>query len=240
MLGTDMVRILVGVGVLAFAGIADLRWRRAPDACWLVVAVVGVILLAADWAATPMFWTFNQAALITSGLVFLMALVGYVTGLITGGADAKALASLAILAPLPLGAAWSMPLASPLPLVLTSLTNGLLLALTVPVVLLAWNLAHGDIDGARTLLGFKTRLERVDLRVAWPLEYVDEDGEHVVAATPRGVPRDAFDPDAMAKLGHQRVWVTPKVPFLVPLWLGFVVAVLLGDPFTAFIDAVLA
>lgn len=235
-----MIRILVGVGVLAFAGVADLRWRRAPDACWLIVACVGIVLLAADWASTPSFWAFHQAALITAALVFVMALVGYITGLIAGGADAKALASLAILAPLPLGAAWSLPLSPPLPLVLTSLTNGLILALSVPLVLLVWNIAHGDVDGARTLLGFKRPLEKVDLRVAWPLEFVDEEGEHVVAATPRGVPRDAFDPDAMAEHGHERVWVTPKVPFLVPLWLGFVLAVLVGDPFTTALEAILA
>lgn len=235
-----MARILVGVGVLAFAGVADLRWRRAPDACWLVVAGVGVVLLALDWALTPMFWTVHQAALVTAALVLVMAIVGYLTGLIAGGADAKALASLAVLAPVPLGAAWQLPLASPLPLVLTSLTNGLILALVVPVMLLAWNLLHADVDGARTLLGFKTHLESVDLRVAWPLEYVDEDGEHVVVATPRGVPRDAFDPATMAEHGHERVWVTPKVPFLVPLWLGFVIAVLLGDPFSAVLEIVLA
>lgn len=230
----------VGVGVLAFAGVADLRWRRAPDVCWLIVAGIGLVLLAVDWIATPAFWTIYKATLATAGVVLVMAIVGYVTGLITGGADAKALAALSILAPLPLGPSWDLVLASPLPLAVTALTNGLLLALAVPVLLLVWNLVRGDVDGVRTFLGFRTDLDHIRLRVVWPLEFIDDEGHHVVTTTPRGVPRDAFDPDALAEAGRERVWVTPKIPFLVPLWLGFLVAILLGDPFVALLNAVLA
>lgn len=239
MVVTDIVRVVVGLTVLAFAGICDLRWRRAPDASWLVVAGAGAVLLAVDASTTPAFWSTHQAALLTSGLVFAMAVGGYVTGLITGGADAKALASLALLAPLPL-AGWTLPLGSPLPLAVTALTNGLIIALAVPVLLLVWNLATLELDGARTLLGFRTSLDKVDLRVVWPLEYVDDEGHHQVVATPGGVPRDAFDPDALAAIGRDRVWVTPKVPFLVPLWLGFAAGVLVGDPFAAVLRGVLA
>lgn len=235
----DLVRILVGVGVLAFAAACDLRWRRAPDACWLTVAGVGAVLLGIEWATTPAFWPIYQPALLAAGLVFALAIVGYATGLITGGADAKALASLAVLAPLPLDPAWSVPLVSPFPLVLTSLTNGLLVALAVPLVLLVANLSRGDVDGARTFLAFRTDVDRVDHRVVWPLEYLDDEGTRRAAVTPGGVPQDAFDPDAMAQAGHERVWVSPKVPFLVPLWIGLIVAVLVGDPFSALLTAIL-
>lgn len=239
MFATWVLRIVVGLSVLAFAAVCDLRWRRAPDACWLLVAGVGLVLLGVDAVGEPAFWAQNQATLLTAGIVVVMAIVGYLTGLIAGGADAKALASLAILAPLPLSPVLSLPLASPLPLAVTALTNGLLIALLVPLLLLTWNLLHGDVSGARTFLGFRTQIDRVDLRVVWPLEYVTEDGEHVVRATPGGVPRDAFDPEVLAERGREEIWVTPKVPFLVPLWFGLVVAVLLGDPFAAFLRAFL-
>ncbi len=230
MIAIDLARLVVAITVLAFAAVCDLRWRRAPDACWLIVAGAGVLLLAAEWLATPAFFALYRPALLTALMVLGLAVVGYLTGLIAGGADAKALASLALLAPVPLAPSWQIPLASPFPLALTALTNALLLALVVPGVLLVVNLARGDIDGARTFLAFRTRLEGLRRRVVWPLEYVDEDGEHVVASSPRLLPRDAFDPDALARLGRERVWVTPKVPFLVPLWAGLIVAILLGDP----------
>jgi preflagellin peptidase FlaK len=239
-LAVDLARVVVGVGVLAFAAVCDLRWRRAPDACWLVVAGIGAALLAVQWARTPAFWAEYQPAIVAAGLVLALAVVGYVTGLITGGADAKALASLAVLAPVPLDAAWTLPLPSAFPVVLTSLTNGLLVALLVPVALVLVNLARGDVDGARTLTAVRTSVEDVDLRVVWPLEHVDEDGQVQVATTPGGVPRDAFDPAELAEAGRERIWVSPKVPFLVPLWVGLVGAVLVGDPLAAGLEVLLA
>lgn len=234
----DVARMVIAIGVVAFAAVCDLEWRRAPDACWLVVAGAGAFLLAVEWVLTPSFWVVYRPSLLTSLLVVALAVGGYLTGLIAGGADAKALASLAVLAPLPL-VGWSLPLSSPFPLVLTALTNGLLIALVVPLVLVVWNLARGDISGARTFLGFRTGLDRVKQRVVWPLEYVDEEGVLVVASSPRGMPRDAFDAEALRALGRERVWVTPKVPFLVPLWFGLVVAVLVGDPLAWALDALL-
>lgn len=230
--------MVIAIGVVAFAAVCDLEWRRAPDACWILVAGAGAFLLAVEWVLTPSFWAVHRPALLTSLLVVGLAIGGYLTGLIAGGADAKALASLAVLAPLPL-VGGSLPLASPFPLVLTSLTNGLLIALIVPVVLVVWNLARGDVSGVRTFLGFRARLDRIRERVVWPLEYVDEEGAVVVESSPRGMPRDAFDPEALRAAGRERVWVTPKVPFLVPLWLGLVLAVLVGDPLAWLLDAVL-
>lgn len=236
---TDTIRIVVGAGVLSFAAVADLRWRRAPDLCWVLVALVGAALLATEALTTPAYWSTNMPALVTSGLVLVLAIGGYYTGLIAGGADAKALASLSLLAPLPLSAGWSQPLGSILPLVVTVLMNGLLVALAVPVLLTVWNLARRDIDSWRTVLGFRTRIDRVDLRVVWPLEYVDEEGEHHRAYTPGGVPLDAYEPKRLLEQGVERVWVTPKIPFLVPLSIGFAGAVLLGDPFATLLETVL-
>lgn len=229
----DTLRVLAGTAVLGFAAACDLEWRRAPDAAWLVLIAVGLALLVTEAATQPAFFATNLAPLVTSGLIFLAAIGGYLTGLLTGGADAKALASLAVLAPLPFDPAWSPPLASTLPLVLTALTNGLVLGLAVPLALTVVNLARGDVDGARTVLGTRVKLENVEERIVWPLEYVDEDGELVQATTPRRVPLDAFDPEDFEAIGEERVWVTPKIPFLVPLFFGFVLAAIAGDPVAA-------
>lgn len=240
MVAIDLARLVVAISVLAFAALCDLRWRRAPDACWVLVAATGALLLLVEWLTTPAFFAVYRPALLTSLLVIGLAIVGYLTGLIAGGADAKALASLAVLAPVPLGPGWGVPLASPFPLVLTTLTNGLMIALLVPVVLLAWNLARGDVDGVRTLMAFRAKLDNVRERFVWPLEYVDEQGERVVVSSPRDVPRGAFDRGALARMDQERVWVTPKVPFLVPLWFGLLVAILAGDPVAWIMQALLA
>lgn len=240
MVAIDVARLTVAISVLAFAALCDLRWRRAPDACWVLVTVTGATLLVVEWLTTPFFFAVYRPALLTSLMVIGLAIVGYITGLIAGGADAKALASLAVLAPVPLGPGWEIPLASPFPLVLTTLTNGLLIALLVPLVLIALNLARGDVDGIRTLMAFRARLENVRERFVWPLEYVDDQGERVVVSSPRAVPHGAFDRDALGRQDQDRVWVTPKVPFLVPLWLGLLVAILVGDPMAWMMQALLA
>jgi preflagellin peptidase FlaK len=232
------MRFVTGTAVLAFAAACDLKWRRAPDAAWLVAVAVGVVVLTAQAATQPDFFRLHLPALVTSGIVFLGALVGYATRILTGGADAKALASLAVLAPVPLDLAWQMPFESPLPLVLTAVANGLVLGLAIPFAMAAFNLVRGDFDGWRTLLGTRVNVDQVNLRVAWALEYYDEDGEHVIQNTPRGIPLDAFDPEAFHARGQDKVWVTPKIPFLVPLFFGFVVAAIAGDPVAAVLELV--
>ncbi len=237
MLPVDALRVLVATSVLAFAAITDLRWRRAPDACWWVIAGAGLLFLGYDAWQTPGFFETHLPQLAVAGLVLVIALVGYYTGLVAGGADAKAMMSLAVLAPLPLGAAWMIPWPSPFPFVLTALVNGLLVALLVPLGLFILNLVRGDLEGWHTFLGFRVDLEHVDLGVVWPVEYLDEDGQRRIAASPRSVPEEALDPAWLAEHGIDRPWVTPKVPFLVPLWFGVVLAVLAGDPVVWMIEA---
>lgn len=240
MLIVDALRIFIGAGILSFAAACDIKWRRAPDAAWILMAAAGAVLLLVQASMQPAFWQTHMPSLITAGIVAILAIAGYVTGLIAGGADAKALVSLAVLAPVPLDVSWQMPLESVLPLVVTAVTNGLIVGLAVPVALLFVNLGRGDVDGLRTVFATRVRLEHVSERVAWPLEYVDADGRIVTATMPGNVPLDAFDSDELAAHGREHVWVSPKIPFLVPLTFGFAIAVILGDPLAATLELWLA
>lgn len=239
MLVVDAVRVLTGASVLVFGAACDLKWRRAPDLAWALAAAVGVILLGVEALARPAELARMAPSLATAAVVAVLAVAGYLTGLIAGGADAKALVSLSILAPVPLDPAWAVPLASRLPLVVTAVANGLAVGLAVPFALALVNVARGDVDGLRTLVATRVPTRNVREKVVWPLEYVDEEGELVTATTPGRVPLDAFDPDPLVERGRERVWVTPKIPFLVPLTFGFGVAVILGDPLASLLGLLL-
>lgn len=239
MLVVDAVRILAGASILTFAAACDIKWRRAPDAAWAIMASVGAVLLGVQAWLQPAFLETYLASLVTAAVVGLLAIAGYLTGLIAGGADAKALVSLAILAPVPLDVAWRIPLDSVLPLVVTAVANGLAVGLAVPVALAVVNLARGDLDGWRTMLATRVPIDKVDEQVTWPLEYVSEEGEVVTVTMPGAVPLDGFDSEELQAAGRQSVWVSPKIPFLVPLTFGFAIAVILGDPLAALLRLLL-
>ena len=41
------------------------------------------------------------------------------------------------------------------------------------------------------------------------------------------------DPDVLQRLwdaGAERIWVTPKIPFLIPIFAGFLFMVMIGNP----------
>jgi len=238
-LAVDALRILAGASILTFTAACDIQWRRAPDASWVLMSAIGAGLLAAQWWLEPGFLDAYLPALVTAGAVALLAIAGYLTGLIAGGADAKALVSLAVLAPIPLDPAWVVPMESVLPLAVTAIANGLIVGLAVPVALALVNLARGDVDGVRTFLAARVRTENVRERVTWPLEYVDEDGEVVTVTMPSNMPLDGFDPDELLAAGRERVWVSPKIPFLVPLTFGYAIAVIVGDPLAALLGLLL-
>lgn len=240
MVTIDVLRFTAALSVLAFAAITDLTWRRAPDAAWWVLAGVGAVLLSWQALAEPEVLREMAPLLIIPAVLLLVAWVGYLTGFIGGGADAKAIMALAVLAPLPLDPAWTVPWQGPFPLVLTMLMNGLFAALAVPLFLAATNLARGQLAGWITFLAFPVAVERLDYRVVWPLEYVDEDGELVRTYSPKRVPIEGSEPEDYQAAGIETVWVTPKVPFLVPLFVGVAITAFLGDPLAAALEAWLA
>lgn len=238
----DLVRLFVGVSILAFASYTDWQWRRAPNVLWLVMAACGVLLLGADaladWSAFQASWPY----LVFAPLLVALMYGFWWFGLIAGGADAKALMAIAILAPFPVSLAEGVPpWASPLPASFSVLGNSLLLFLAIPLGLFVWNTAHGDFRFPHALLGLKREACHVRRGHAWPMEVVSEDGTRRTRLFASRMEEGEID-EAFARvqaLGAERVWVTPKIPFMIPLLAGFVTAFLVGDLMITLIERVL-
>lgn len=241
-LALDLVRLFVGATLLAFASWTDWRWRRAPNALWLAMGLVGAALLAAqaalDWAAFRDAWPY---------LVFVPAFAGVIYalwyfGLIAGGADAKALMALGLLVPFPIALAdGAPPLASPLPGAFAVLGNSLLAFLLVPLALVVWNAAHGDLRFPHLVLGVRRAGRDVRRGHAWPMETLDAEGRRTTRLFGSRMAASEVDEqfERIQALGDQKVWVSPKVPFMIPLLVGFIAAFTLGDLMTAGIRAAL-
>ncbi|HUR62063.1 MAG TPA: prepilin peptidase [Candidatus Thermoplasmatota archaeon] len=201
-------RFLLAVAMLLGASLLDIQTRRVANLYWIPFLCFAVILDSVD------LWTTGDLvgpamALGLCGLFYL-----FWRFRLFGGADAKGLMVLALLLPPTTGG-------SPVPTVLGSLGLASALAgLGVPLAMLAWNLAHGRFVLPAMLLGAPMDLERARRAHVWPMQepaptgglrwrYLRHVGSDVEARL-----------DALQAAGVARPWVTPKVPFMLPLMLG--------------------
>ncbi|MBM4248730.1 MAG: hypothetical protein FJ149_04735 [Euryarchaeota archaeon] len=185
---------------------------------------------------------FRHFQLVSVPLMMLVAYMLYRAQLLSGGADAKAFLSMAVLVPFfpdPLAGAFSQdPLLSPpgvflviCPFVLAVFFNAAFLSLLNPVAMFLWNLSRGD-RGRLMAFAYKVPISGARRkRFIWLSEcYVD--GRRTLLyfrfrGQTGGWKRrqlDRFERD-----GQERVWVQPQIPFMVQLCAGFVFTFVLGN-----------
>lgn len=217
---TTAVRFLLGGVMLAGAVVYDLRARRVPNPWWVPFAWLAAVLAVGDLVDPARDWRllgvrYGVAAALAGFFYLLWRLHLF------GGADAKGLMVLALLAPWP-------PADAPYAIqpALDALANGALLMVLVPILFLLLNVARGDVRLPAALLGTRRPLAVARGSHVWPMQVVDPDA-------PGGLrwrywQRLGGDLPAeyhsLERAGVQAVWVTPKVPFLVPVAAGWALA----------------
>lgn len=207
------------------------------------LAAVGGALVLWRWRVDPTSmtpqWPWLVGVLLFAGAVYAL----YWLGLIAGGADARALMSIAVLAPFPVLLIEGVPpLASPLPGAMAVLGDTLLVALVFPLAFFAWNLTHGALRFPHMLLGLRRAGRDVRRGHVWPMETVDEAGKRKSRFFASRMSAEEVDAtfERLQALGDTPVWVTPKVPLMIPILVGFVMAFLLGDALTWLVTSTIA
>ena len=189
----DLLRLVV-LPVFAWAAWRDINTRRLPNRLWPPLVGLGLVLLAWEAFQLSPFGTLEgQLFLIQAGVSLLfIAPLGYAFWWIGGfgGADAKALITLAVLLPTYpsyiLGGLHLPLVETPIGVFsLTILTNTVLVAGVVPLVLAAQNLSRVDI--APKALLFARRVDVASL----------PDRHGTLFETPDGVSRNGLDLDAL-------------------------------------------
>lgn len=228
----DLLRLFLGATILAFASYTDWQWRRAPNVLWTVTAIVGGVLLAIeaalDWGAFVAKWPYLVAVPVFAGVVYGL----WYVGLIAGGADAKGLMAFGVLLPFPLGLADTIPLwQTPLPGGVVLLMNSLLTFLLIPLSFFVWNIAHGHLRPPHAFLGVKRRAADVRRGHVWPMETVDEAGAMRTRLFASRMSNEEIDATfaRVQALGDRKVWVSPKIPFMIPMLVGLLLAFTVGD-----------
>ncbi|HTY91803.1 MAG TPA: A24 family peptidase C-terminal domain-containing protein [Methanocella sp.] len=262
----NITRIVICLIILGYSCITDWRTRRAPNRLWYLLGGIGLVLgLYELYINSLELGSLDTGFLFYWGFCFIfifimMYLLYYLfqyfgmTGI--GGADAKALMAIALMFPYYPQvniAGVALPIAYTSRSVIFGLAvfgNALVLNLVVPVTIFIYNLAtvpFGELMASPMMAftGYKANIESLKGRhVRLMHKYTEKDGKPEIRRSFGGA---EADDDTYKKLLQwkssglidNKVWITPKIPFLIPITLGFIVAILWGDILTQLIVHIL-
>lgn len=173
-------------------------------------------------------------------VVFLIIILLYYFDIVKGGADAKALIALAILFPMypsfggfPLVHIPSDLIQFLFPFAILILFNAALFLMIFPISFALYNTIKGDAKFPYIFLGYKMDISEARKKYVWAMERI-EDGERLAALFPRGDYPHEEILDELEASGAKSIWVTPKIPFLIPLTISLMFSVFVGNIFFYF------
>lgn len=231
----DVLYLLLGLFVLQHFVPWD---ERLGDRPWLVlgleVSLYTLVVLAAIWSyfyVGPGDLVPFYAAIVAVVLARLL----FETGVLYGGADAKALMTAGIL--LPIGpvpyllaqpASLQSPFFTDIPFAFTMLVDGALLTLGGPLAILAYNMLRGEYQLPRSFHMYKIPTEELPKRFVW-LKDPPPEPHPKEETTAEDIEIREGQAKALLAKGVKTVWVTPQLPFLIPLAIGAIGGILFGN-----------
>ena len=255
--GIDLLRVIIATIILGYSCVTDWKVRRAPNELWYILGGIG--LLFALYGFWQNNFDLNYVLWMVVGILFIYALV-YMIFRVGGfgGADAKALIAIAIMFPAPMHPVLQLlgvdfPVAdtimSPV-FALTVLGNAVALNIVVPLCMLLYNAvttSPGEIfsNPVGAFTGYRARIGGLKGKHLRLMHHYDEtDGKVSRHWAFKG---SEIDDDAVGELTKwqkdgkigDKVWVTPKLPFLIPITLGFLAGVFYGDILMLVISALM-
>ncbi|MCX8187015.1 MAG: prepilin peptidase [Nitrososphaeria archaeon] len=223
----DAFRIIVISAGMIYASYRDWVSREVEDKVWIICGALGGTLTAAD---VLMRWNLNLVILsafsiiLASGLAFAFYYFG-----LYGGADAKAIATISISLPVYYSPRSLHPFTG-----LASLSNGLLLSLTLLLAMFLWNIS-GLVRGERIFKDFEhegilrkiaamflgVRLKKARVKRFWFLMEGERDGKRMFDFNLFGL--------ELKEANRDDCWMTPGIPLLIFITAGFLVYIGFGD-----------
>ena len=231
----DLKFLLIMVPILVI--LSDVYWgsEEGPLAKYMpvakyAVAVVAIVALAYLWGTDEYFQHYLAAP-----VMMLLIVAMYMLDVIRGGADAKALLSLSILFPFypVLGSFPILHSDAPsaeiiFPFSFVILITAAVLVVLLPLGFLAKNLASRDFQFPLAFLGYRMESAEIGKSHVWLMERI-QDGGHVTSTRTRRDEDLGKEVEALSKAGYKRIWVTPKIPFIVPMTASIILSAVIGN-----------
>jgi preflagellin peptidase FlaK len=244
MMVTVFFSVLFCVPIMIYACYSDLKKRRVTNRLWLLMIVVGtpIAIYNVIIQGIPFLIHFSASVLFTFILVYLFYRLR-----LFGGADAKCLIALSVLSPEQPALASVYPGFAAnhalmlFPFAITTLLNGAIFSLCIPICLFVYNLLTLSSEELRgnprmAFIGYKLHIESLFNAKHMRLihRYEEEEGEIKRIFSFGGVEIDTEVVEEL-KTYHARgkieekVWVTPELPFILFITAGFFTALLYGN-----------
>ena len=251
------IGLIILTAVMISASVQDVRTREVSDIHWLILGVAGIVMTVAgmhDNVSIERMMIAAGAALIVFDLLYdrewpirlnaafygIMALLFIIplitsaddtfvmnsmvvpacylifaamfyTGAIKGGADVKCLISVAIMFPLypemfgyPLIAVPDSVLSTVISFPLAVLFHASIMSMSAIVFVIIRNIVRGDTESPNMLTGYKINAADAEKAHVWPMKNSSPDADG-------------------------RTWVTPKIPFIVPITAAVLFVALIGN-----------
>ncbi len=249
---------LLVIFLYAYAGLPELSEIQKGaklDIMWTAIYVVGILCLLASVGLTFVndglkleFWNYGYIPFIM--LVFYLMYYMSIRGihLLHGGADAKCMIAMAVLFPrypalAPIPVLESLPILTYMaesvetlpaigfifPFAVSVLVNAALVTVFMFFAFPVINIIKGNLEGPQIFFGYKMDIEKAQKSFVWLLQRVDEEGNQSVVMFPGKNKDEERDYKLLTEAGEKEVWITPKVPFIVPLAVSLVLTFVLGN-----------
>jgi preflagellin peptidase FlaK len=236
----DILKILFCTPFLLYACYSDIKKRSVTNKVWLVMLAGSIFFILYDTSKYGI--SYLLTLFISAGFMFMLVYVTFQLGLF-GGADAKSLIVLSIILPAyPAFQAfgYALPLNKPLYdiFTLSVFGNAALLTIIVPIGLAVFNITkmgwHID-NPVYIFIGYKTKIsELANKHIRLIQDFEVADGKNQFRFKPGGVEineKTIKELKNLEELGiiKDEVWVTPGLPFMISITVGFFAAAFYGD-----------
>jgi archaeal preflagellin peptidase FlaK len=224
---------------------ADIFWERKKGLKSLAGVISAALYIASFvWIAYVGYsvqfgmtrWSDVSAPFVAFFLVVIFEIF-YMFDVIKGGADAKAVICLAMLLPTYPFMHSAIPVITPatdailtfFPVALSTLFMGAIVSLVVPLYFLTKNTGKGENVSLRTFLSFDMPIDEVEKHHVWLVEWVEEGQVKYNYRKIRDSETLKEDLAAFKEIGRDEVRVTYKIPFIIPLTIGLVEVLTIGN-----------
>ena len=240
----EILKVLTCMPFLLYACYSDIKTRRVVNEVWVVMFGVCYIFILYDLMNYGMPYLIGN--LITFLCIYIFVYILFIFGAF-GGADAKALMVISLIVPtfpkITTLSGTSLPLLG-VPFTkafaFSVFANSIILTVVVPLGLFLYNLLRNPLKESLRrplymLIGYRTSisgLEKPHIRMIESFRETDEGPRFSFSRT-----GSELTPQVISTLkGHVRagrmddkIWVTPGLPFMIPITAGFITAVVIGD-----------